>query len=50
MISMNMHLKYLKYFPLGHHSKLLSKVLPEIFEAELPNLVDYIKSRVFSTN
>lgn len=50
MISMNMHLKYLKNFPLGHHSKLLSRVLPQIFEAELPNLPDYIKSRMFSTN
>lgn len=44
-IAVNMHLKYLKYYPIDHHSRLLAKIMPQIIENELSNIIPYFESR-----
>jgi hypothetical protein len=48
-IAINMHLKYLKYYPIDHHSRLLAKIMPQIIENELSNTIAYFESRSIQT-
>jgi hypothetical protein len=48
-IAVNMHLKYLKHYPVDHHSRLLAKIMPQIIENELSNTIDYFESRSVQT-
>ena len=42
-------IKHLKEYEFDHHSRALAKYLPTFIEYELPNLPDYLESRLMST-
>lgn len=48
--SMNMILEYLAYYGVDHHSRAMIDSLPVCVEHSLPNLNDYLDSRILQTS
>ena len=45
----NMYLEYLAGYPIDHHSRAINGELHTMITHELPNLIPYLKSRVYQT-
>lgn len=46
----NTFINYLKLYPIDHHSRAIKDLLGELIDRNLPELQDYLESRLLKTN